>query len=289
MAVALLFVGVVSVGAAAILIRLANAHPLTTSWSRLWVGAVVLVAVALVRRRAWPRSRDLGRAVVAGVLLAAHFGLWIASLSATTVAASVVLVCLQPVFVVVIARLVLREPTSARVALGIGIALVGAIAIALDDGGGGPVTSSSTGNALALGGAVAIAVYVLVLRGQQADVLATSAVITATAALVILPVALIADAPLTPQDARQGGWLLLLAIGPQVIGHTALNAALRRLPASVVSGSILGEPVIAAALAALFLGERIGAQTFAGGVITLVGVLVLVRAQKRPSAPSTTS
>jgi len=282
MAVALLFLGVVSVGAAAILIRLADAHPLTTSWSRLWVGAVVLVVVAIIRRRPFPRGPDLGRAIVAGILLAAHFALWIASLSATTVAASVVLVCLQPVFVVVIARVALRAPTSARVLFGTAIALAGAVAIALDHGGGGPVTSSSTGNALALGGAVAIAVYVLVLRGQQADVLATSAVITATAALAILPVALLADAPLTPQDARQGGWLLLLAIGPQVIGHTALNAALRRLPASVVSGSILGEPVIAAALAALFLGERIGPQTLVGGVITLVGVLVLVRAQ--PSA-----
>ena len=278
-AIALLFLGVVSVSAAAIIIRVAAAHPLTASWSRLSLGAIVLVVIALVRRRPWPRGRDLVATMIAGVLLAAHFGLWIASLSATTVAASVVLVCLQPVFVVVIARLVLREPAPARVVLGIVIALVGAIAIAFDHGGSGAVTLSSTGNALALGGAVAIAIYVLVLRGQQADVLASAAVITATAALAILPVAIGVHAPLTPQDGRQAFWLVVLALGPQVVGHTALNAALRRLPASVVSGSILGEPVIAAALAAVFLGERIGAQTCVGAVITLMGIFVLVRAQ----------
>ncbi|HEY1099935.1 MAG TPA: DMT family transporter [Myxococcota bacterium] len=282
-AVALLCLGVVSVGAAAILIRLAAAHPLTTSWLRLSIGAVVLVVAALVRRRPWPRGADLLRAVVAGVLLAAHFGLWIASLSSTTVTASVVLCCLQPVFVVLLARVVLREPAPARVVGGIAIALVGAVAIALDVRADA-ASASMVGNMLALGGAVAIAVYVLVLRAQQADVLPTSAVLTGVAALTILPVAIAVDAPLTPLDGRQAFWLLLLALGPQVIGHTALNAALRRLPASVVSGSILGEPIIAAVLALLILDERIGPQTFVGGVVTLVGIFVLVRAQTTSAA-----
>ena len=288
-AVALLFVGVASVGAAAVLIRLAAAHPLTTSWIRLAVGAVVLVVVALARQRPWPRGADLVRAVAAGVLLAAHFGMWIASLSSTTVTASVVLVCLQPIFVVAIARVFLREPVAPRIVVGIVVALVGAVVIAADagdvDGGAG----SFAGNALAVGGAVAIACYVLVLRTQQADVLATSAVITTAAALTILPVALAFGAPLTPQDGAQALWLMALALGPQVIGHTALNAALRRLPASVVSGGILGEPVIAAVLAWIVLDERIGPATVVGGVVTLAGVVVLLRAQTTTAATATTT
>jgi drug/metabolite transporter (DMT)-like permease len=75
-------------------------------------------------------------------------------------------------------------------------------------------------------------------------------------------------------------WLLALALGPQVIGHTALNAALRHLPAAVVSGSILLEPVIASALALVVLDERAGARTLAGSVITLVGVVFLLRPSK---------
>jgi drug/metabolite transporter (DMT)-like permease len=279
-----LAVGVLSVGTAAVLVRLADTHPLTACLARLGIGAVVLMGTALARRRPFPRGRDAGRAVVAGVLLAAHFALWIGSLSLTTVTASVVLVCLQPVFVAVGGAIVLREQVTAMVAAGIGIALVGAVVIASDGAGvvgGGERTF--LGNALALAGAVAIAAYVLTLRGQQSDVLATAAVITATAALATLPAVLVADAPLWPSSSTSAWWLLALALGPQVIGHTALNAALRHLPAAVVSGSILLEPVIASALAFVLLHEAASVQTLAGSVVTLVGVLLLLR----PTTPST--
>jgi drug/metabolite transporter (DMT)-like permease len=278
-----LAVGVLSVGAAAILVRLAEAHPLTACFARLSIGAAVLVAAAAARGRAFPRGRDAVRAVVAGVLLAAHFALWIGSLSLTTVTASVVLVCLQPVFVAVGGVVILRERVTATVAAGIGIALVGAVVIATDGtaaiGGG---QGAPLGNALALAGAVAIAAYVLALRGQRSDVLATAAMITSTAALATLPAVLLADAPLWPSSSTSALWLLALALGPQVVGHTALNAALRHLPAAVVSGSILLEPVMATALAFIVLHEAAGIQTLIGSVITLVGVVLLLR-------PTTTS
>jgi drug/metabolite transporter (DMT)-like permease len=274
----LLAIGVLSVGAAAILVRLANVHPLTASWVRLSVGGAVLLAITLGQRRPLPHGPDLRRAVVAGVLLAAHFGLWIGSLSFTTVTASVVLVCLQPVFVVVGGALLLRESLRAHTVLGIAVAMAGALLIATDIDSAAVVAVGSDpvlGNSMALAGAVAIAAYVLALRGQTGDVLATSAVITCTAALTVLPVAIAVGAPLWPADATSAWWLLALALGPQVIGHTALNAALRRLPAAVVSGSILGEPVIASALAFMVLGEHAGWPTIAGSVVTLVGVLIL--------------
>jgi drug/metabolite transporter (DMT)-like permease len=278
-----LAVGVLSVGAAAILVRLAEAHPLTACFARLSIGAAVLVAAAAARGRAFPRGRDAVRAVVAGVLLAAHFALWIGSLSLTTVTASVVLVCLQPVFVAVGGVVILRERVTATFAAGIGIALVGAVVIATDGtaaiGGG---QGAPLGNALALAGAVAIAAYVLALRGQRSDVLATAAMITSTAALATLPAVLLADAPLWPSSSTSALWLLALALGPQVVGHTALNAALRHLPAAVVSGSILLEPVMATALAFIVLHEAAGIQTLIGSVITLVGVVLLLR-------PTTTS
>lgn len=278
-----LFVGVVSVGAAAILVRLAAAPPLTASFVRLFVGAVVLVVVVAVRAKGgdlvrgapWPRGPELRRAITAGLLLAAHFALWIASLSATTVTASVVLVCLQPVFVAVFARVFLGEAAAGHVVAGIVVAFVGAAFIAVDGSSAGD--NSAVGNALALGGAVAIAVYVLVLRAQKGDVLATSAVVTSTAALATLPLALLSSQPLLPSSSSQAAWLLLLALGPQVVGHTALNAALKRLPAAVVSGSILGEPVIASGLAFAILDEKPGWKTGVGAVITLVGLVLLLR------------
>jgi len=285
-----LAIGVLSVGAAAVLVRLADAHPLTACLVRLGLGAVVLVVAARVRGRPFPRGRDAVRAVVAGVLLAAHFALWIGSLSLTTVTASVVLVCLQPVFVAVGGAVLLRERVSLPVAAGIGIALAGAVVIATDGGATvRPGAQPIVGNALALAGAVAIAAYVLALRGQQSDVLATAAVITSTAALVTLPAVLVAGAPVWPPSSTSALWLLALALGPQVIGHTALNAALRHLPAAVVSGSILLEPVIASALALIVLGEAAGPQTLVGSLVTLVGVVMLLRPATTTSSSSSSS
>jgi drug/metabolite transporter (DMT)-like permease len=257
---------------------------------RLGLGAVVLVGAVRARGLPFPRGRDAVRAVVAGILLALHFGLWIGSLSWTTVTASVVLVCLQPVFVAVGGAVLLRERVSLPVAAGIGIALAGAIVIATDgDAALRPGMQPMLGNVLALAGAVAIAAYVLSLRGQQSDVLATAAVITTTAALVTLPAVLLAGAPVWPSSSTSALWLLALALGPQVIGHTALNAALRYLPAAVVSGSILLEPVIASVLALLFLGEAAGLQTLVGSVITLVGVVLLLRPSSSPPSASSMS
>ncbi len=269
----LLGVGVVSVGAAAVLVRLADAHPLTTSFSRLALGGAVLLVAVACTGRPFPRGAELRRALVAGVLLAAHFALWIASLSLTSVAASVVLVCLQPVFVAVLARVFLGERSEAQSLVGVAVSLAGALLIAADASG---AHSGLAGDALAIAGAVAIAVYVLVLRTQRGDVLATSAVVTSTAALVLLPLCLAAGAPLLPSSSAQAGWLLVLALGPQVVGHTALNAALKRLPATLVSGSILGEPVIASGLAFLVLDEKPGARTAAGALVTLVGLVLLL-------------
>ncbi len=278
----LLALAVFSVGAAAVLIRLAAAPALTTAFVRLAVGGGVLALGAAVRCRSQTSTlsvASLPRLVTAGGLLALHFALWIASLSFTTVAASVVLVCLQPVFVALLARALLNEVVGRRVAAGIAIALTGAAVIATAGADGTPAAggpSMLVGNLLALLGAIAIALYVLVLRSQRGDVVLSSAIVTVTAALALLPACLILGEPLWPATTSQVGWLVALALGPQVVGHTALNAALQRLPAAMVSGSILGEPVIASALAWLCLGERPSAATLLGGAITLVGVGVLL-------------
>ena len=88
--------------------------------------------------------------------MGAHFGFWISSLDYTSVPASVVVVCTQPVFVAILAYLVFRERTSLLSCLGILFALAGTIVIAAS----GSVGSAATffGDALALLGAVAVAV-----------------------------------------------------------------------------------------------------------------------------------
>ena len=279
-------IGVLAVSAAAIFIRLAEAPALAVAFWRNALGALVLVPLALYWRETFPRGRVLRVAVVSGVALGAHFGFWISSLDYTSVAASVVLVCTQPVFVAILAYLVFGERTSPLSFLGILIALAGTAVIASDGSVG---SATFYGNALALLGAVAVAVYVLIgrsLRTTGVSVLPYSIVVYASAAATLLPATILGGVPLWGYPGETWFWLWAVTLGPQILGHTVLNRALRYVQASVISGTILAEPVVSALLAWLVLSEKPGLATLLGGVVVLLGLLLLLRGYRAPRGKS---
>lgn len=207
-ALSVVAVGVLAVSTAAIFIRLADAPTLAIAIWRNALGALAILPVALYRRDTFPQGRVLRIGVASGMALRAHFGLWISSLAYTSVAASVVLVCTQPVFVVILAYLVFGERTSPLSFFGILAALVGTVLIASD------VTVGSAtlfGNALALLGAVAVAAYVLIGRSLRTTggvgVLPYSIVVYASAAVALAPAALYGACPCGDIQGRRGsGW-----------------------------------------------------------------------------------
>jgi drug/metabolite transporter (DMT)-like permease len=79
----------------------------------------------------------------------------------------------------------------------------------------------------------------------------------------------------TGQDAA--AWLGLVLV-PTLGGHTVLNWALRHVPASIVSVSVLGEPLVMIGLAWLVLGERPAATALVGGAVLLTGLYRALRA-----------
>jgi drug/metabolite transporter (DMT)-like permease len=270
-------VGVLAVSAAAIFIRLAEAPALAVAFWRCALGALVLLPVAFYRREALPRGRDLRVGAASGVALGAHFGFWVSSLNYTSVAASVVLVCTQPVFVAILAYLVFGERTSLLSFFGILTALAGTFVIAVDGSVG---SATFFGNALALLGAVAVAVYVLIgwsLRTTGVGVLPYSILVYASASATLAPAALLGGVPLWGYSGETWFWLFMVTLGPQILGHTVLNWALRYVRASVISGTILAEPVVSALLAWLILSEKPGLATLLGGAIVLLGLFLLLR------------
>jgi drug/metabolite transporter (DMT)-like permease len=281
-------VGVLAVSAAAIFIRLAEAPALAVAFWRCALGVVVLLPPALAGRERFPRGRALRVLVASGAALGAHFGFWIASLDYTSVAASVVLVSTTPVFVAILAYLLLGERTSRLSFFGILVALAGTAAIASDTSAG---SVALLGNVLAIGGALTFAVYVLIGRSQRTTVgigvLPYSIVVYSAAALTLLPVALLSGAELWGYSRETWLWLWAIALGPQILGHTVLNWALRYVEASVISGTILAEPVVSALLAWLILAEKPGLATLLGGAVVLLGLFLLLRGYRAPREKST--
>jgi drug/metabolite transporter (DMT)-like permease len=272
-------VGVLAVSSAAVLIRIADAHPLAIAFWRCFGGALALAPFAIRAQRRAP-ALDRGQRLqltAAGAFLALHFGLWIASLDYTTVASSVTLVAMSPIFVAVGASVFLREPPRRRTWVGMTLTIVGAVVIGAGDlRHAGLGREALLGDAMALGGAVAIAGYLLVGRSarQRLPTTTYAAIVYGVGAAILLPVCVIFGIELLGYDTVT--WLMLAAliVGPQLLGHTVFNALLGAVTATVVSIVVLAEPVAAAVLAWIVLAELPATLFWFGAPLILAGVYI---------------
>jgi drug/metabolite transporter (DMT)-like permease len=276
-----LSLAVVFVSFGAILVRLAAAPPLAVSFYRVALASLLLLPFAARdASRSWP-ALDLRRRLLllgSGLALALHFATWIASLSYTSVASSVLLVNTSPLFTLVLSRLFLGERAPGVVKAAIPVAFAGAALIALGDWTGSP--GSLFGNALAVAGAVAVAAYQVVGRGLRAALPLNAYVlgVWAAAAAALAAMATAAGVPLG--GFGRGTWLafVALAVVPTIGGHGLVNKSLRSLPAPTVGLFLLGEPVLASLFAWLLFAEAPGLWTLAGGAVVLFALgLVLAR------------
>lgn len=279
------------------LVRLSHAHPLAIAIWRLGFALIVIV-VALVVTGSWRQWKRLDRASVlvsvgAGVMLALHFWTWNSSIALTTVSASVVLVNMQPALVAMLSAGWLGEPPSRRQWGGIGVAMLGAVVVALPDlmSPANAVSGHALlGDGLALAGAIAAACYFVVGRRLRAtlDIWPYVALVYGTCLVALLIMAASVHAPVFGQPPRELAIFAGLAIGPMLFGHTGLNWALKYMPAYVVALTLLGEPIGATILAAVLPGIREvpGPAVFLGGALILAGIYVTTRPAPPLEAPA---
>jgi drug/metabolite transporter (DMT)-like permease len=283
-----LVLSLLGISFAAPLVRLSTAHPVAIATWRLGFSLLIVGALLAISGQ-WRQLRRLGArdvavASAAGLMLALHFWSWNTSVNLTTVAASVVLVNLQPVFVALLSAWWLSEPPGRRQWLGIAAALAGAGVVA-SEGFMDVVVATGhrpmLGNLLAVAGAVTAAIYYVIGRGlrKTIDLWAYVAVVYGACFIALLVIALVLHVPLTPQPPRELAIFAGLAIGPMLMGHTGMNYALRYLPAYVVNLTVLGEPIGATLLAALIPGiaEVPTLVTLIGGALILGGVILASR------------
>jgi drug/metabolite transporter (DMT)-like permease len=281
-------VAILAISTGAILVRFSESPSAVAAFYRVLFTTLPLLPVALVRYRDELRRigrRDFVFATVSGVALALHFASWFESLEWTSVAASVTLVQAQPIFVAVGAWLFLSESITSRILLGILVAILGMITMSLGDFLGGVLVGSNPllGNSLALFGAVMAAGYVLAGRSlrQRISLVPYVVVVYSVCTVCLLAIVLLQGESLTGYPPRE--WLIFtgLALGPGLLGHTVINWTLEHLESSIVSVSLLGEPVGASILAAVFLAEWPTKFTVLGGVVALVGIAVTVSERER--------
>lgn len=273
-----LAVAVAAVSFAAIFVRLAAAPGTVVALYRMAIAALLLLPITVRALRRSPLTgRTLAMTVAAACLLALHFAAWITSLGLTSVAASVTLVATSPLWAALFERLFARQPQRRGVVIGAVVAVAGAALLAFDSGGG---ESRTLGNGLALLGAVAVAGYMSLGRAVQRSGVALDAYVGSAyllAAAILSPLPALFGQDYFGYPVATYAWMALLALVPQLIGHTGLNYATRHLDTTLVVTATLAEPVGSGILAALIFRELPGPTTLAGGVIVILGLVVTVR------------
>ncbi len=276
--------GVVAVSFAAVLIRMADAPALAIAAYRLSLAGLITAPLALSRGsqglRSLTRSQALG-CLASALALALHFSMWIASLDHTSVASSVVLVTTSPLLVAAASYALFRERPGRWVAGGLALGIAGGSVLALGDRAAGG--EELYGDLLALVGAAAAGAYLLIGRRVRRHLsnLNYVGLVYPMSALVLLAAAGVTATPLAGLSAGTYGVIVLIALVPQLLGHTSLNWALGHVSATLVAVAVMAEPVGATLLAWLLLGEVPPWSSVAGGVLILAGVYLAFR---RPGA-----
>lgn len=285
---AVIAIGLAAVSTSGPLIAATAAPALAIAFWRNGFASVVLAPLVLIRHRAEVASlsrREWRLALVAGVLLAAHFATWVISLRLTTVASATALVATQPIWVALLARRsgALIPP---RAWIGIVVAVVGAGVLT-----GADLSTSWRalgGDVLAVAGGAGAAGYIVAGSEVRRHVTTTTytAVCYATTSVVLLLACVAAQQSLTGYTG--GAWLRLvgLTIGAQFLGHSLFNRVLRTTSPTVVSLAILFEVPGASLLAAAFLGQRPSWLAVPGLVILMAGIGVVITARGRATEPS---
>lgn len=281
---AVLALGVFAISWSAILIRQADAPALVIACLRMCFAGVPMGALALARHQRAPQAipaSTVGPMALAAAFLAAHFAFWVESLQHTSVATSVVLVAAQPLYVAVASPFVLGERIEARVWVAIAIAIGGAVLMASEDVAEGFGTVAGDLYA-ALGGAAA-AGYFMVGRRVRPNVswLRYVGTVYPLSALMLIAVALVAGESFFGHTGKAYVMIALLALGPQLIGHSSINWTLAVLPAVIVSIAILMEPVITTGLATFTLNEYPSVIELLGGALVLLGVYLALRPERQ--------
>ncbi|MFO8162932.1 MAG: DMT family transporter [Thermodesulfobacteriota bacterium] len=283
-------IGIVAISFASIFIRFCNDVPsLMIATYRLTLSSVILLIIAKCNgiRLSSYSKRHLIMGILGGFFLSLHFLFWISSLKLTSVASSVVLVVTNPIFVGLFSYLFLKEKQPAELIAGIILSFSGAIIMAVGDSGLQGLTlqnpSVLLGDILAFLGAIMASGYLIVgskLR-EEMDVLPYISMVYTFSAIFLLITSLFLGISFTGYKQSSYFYMVLLAIVPQLIGHTAFNWALKHLKASMVAITILGEPIGASILAYFIFKEKIQPCQSVGILFIFLAIIISSRKAKK--------
>lgn len=295
-----IIIGIISISTASIFIRFAQqeSSSIVIAAYRLFITSLIIIPIFLVKKKSEIKNlskNDFLLAILSGFFLALHFAAWITSLEYTTIASSVVLVCTNPLWVALLSPIAIKEKVSKQVIIGLLFSLLGTVIISISGicKFNGTLTcppineilntKTLLGNFLALFGAWMAAGYILIGRKLRlkTSTLTYSTLVYSISAIFLVIFVFISGQKFIGFSSQTYFYLLLLAIIPQLIGHTSFNWALGYLSATFIAITILGEPIGAMILGYIVFSEKPSPLNLIGAILILIGILIAFITKKQ--------
>ena len=277
-------VGLIVASSAAILIRLTQFYQVPSNVIvGFRLGLASLLLAPWISATQWERMRSLtlkevGLLSLNSMVLAIHFLFFVTAFESTPVIEAMIFSSLTPFFAAFLAMVVLKETVNRSVWLGIALAFCGTLIIA-------QTRASQTllvypnhwlGNALAAYSAVSLAINFTLARHlrRKLEVLPYSWLVFGLASVWVSAYVLLTGGTFLGYPRPAYGWLFLIALFPQIVGHGAWNYALGKASPTSISLLMMLIPLGSTLLAWLTFGERPVALTVVGGLVVMSGVAV---------------
>lgn len=267
----LIFIGILTISFSAIFIRMSQSNPLVIATYRMGISSAILFPIFILKREKIESNEKI-LFLLSGIFLALHFYTWITSLRFTSIMSSTVLVTTNPIFVSIFSFFFLRKRLKFKTFLGIMLSLFGIILMSY----GGKFSINFKGNSLALIGAIFASLYIVTnytLR-KKYDLINIVFRVYSISFFVLLLLSLILKENLINLPKKEYLLLFLIALFPQVVGHSIFNYALKFLSPIFISLTILGEPVGATLLGMIFFKEIPKTLEFLGGALIIIAILI---------------
>ena len=274
-----IIIGVISISLSAIFVKLAQAESGVIAFYRLLFSVLIMSPLFFYKYTHELKGltkRDWIFSSIAGIFLAFHFILWFESLKYTSVASSTVLVTLQPLFAFIGTYFFFKEKISVKTILSGVIAIMGSFLISWGDF---RVSGSALyGDLLALIACALITGYLLFGQDvrKRISLITYTMVVYSSSTICLFFYVLIKGESFGPYSSMTWVWFLLLAIIPNLLGHTLFNWAVKWVSTNVISIAVLFEPIGAAILAYFVFAEKLMATQIIGGSIVIMGLLLFV-------------
>ncbi len=286
-------VTILSLAFAAFFVRWANAPAPVFGFYRLGIATLILtpffVRHTIRNQRTSPNPRLFGWILIlpalAGLASALDHFVWNTSLKYTSAANATLLGNTSPLWVALAAWLIFKERSKGLFWVGLALTMGGAVAVLSNDFLQHPMIG--WGDLLALATGMFYAIFFLFSQRsrQHFDTLTHVWVSSLSSSIVLLILSLVTGSALNGYSPRTYLLFLAAALLPQLTGYLALGYALGHLPASVVSPTMLGQPVLTALLAIPLLGETLQPVQWVGGLVVLAGIYLVHRSRETSVQP----